>query len=153
MKTVIGKSGKSYPAMTEDSYIKVYLKDIIYLCGLKQSHYELMLCVWKFADHNTNSIQLNKAKKEEIAGILSVSLNTIANSLSFLTRKKILFIQARGIYKLNPHLFGFGRFPEMQRLRATIEWTSNGKTIKIIDEMDAKLQNMLKDLSGWKNIT
>lgn len=124
----------TYSSTPEDSFIKVYLKDILYLTGLAHYHYEILFAILQRVDYRTNTVGLHKIIKEEIALETGYKASTLNNAIQLLKDTEVLLPVARGYYKVNPFLFGSGSWRDIIAVRAIVDWNRDGKTIKTILE-------------------
>lgn len=116
---------------TEPPYIKVYLKDIARLNELGKHDNSILHEIFKLAQYNTNLVTLNKYFRERICKALDTTDATVRNCISKLSKKGILIKQGTGVYMLNPNLFGHGTWENIKGLRMTIEYTEQGKEVKV----------------------
>lgn len=115
-------------ASKEPEFIKLYLQDVLYLqnipTGLNNILYEML----KLMSYN-NLMVINSGVKRMISNTLNCSIHTINKALTHFNRSEILIRQDTGIYLFNPYIFGKGEWKNIESIRATIEWTSEGKHI------------------------
>lgn len=124
---------QTYAIGTEDDYIKVYIKHINYLSnlpsGLEGVIYELIRNV-----NYGNKIVINSHIKRDIAVNIGKSFNTINQYMSKLVECKVLIREGRGVYYLNPLLYGRGKWRDIldlrEKLRLKIEYDSQKYTIE-----------------------
>lgn len=113
----------------EPEFIKLYLQDILHLqdipAGLNNVLYELL----KRMTYD-NTVFLNVAVKRIIAESVGCSIHTVHKAVSEFTKTQILMRKDTGIYVLNPFIFGKGEWKNIESIRATIEWTPEGKSIQ-----------------------
>lgn len=132
---------------TEPRYVKLYLDDISKIQGLTNNQNSILLGILQLTSFNTNEVILNKYNREKIAQNINTTDQVIRNAISNLVKREILFKIATGVYKLNPFLFGSGSWQNIKGLRMTIEYTNDGKKIKLEEldenEIAAGLQNAL----------
>jgi len=97
----------------------VYLETVLQLLGIKSAtHLRVMISLWSISEMDTNRIILVKSIKQELAEKTGYKIGTIQNSISFLSRKKILIHKDTSVYILNPKYFFRGN--EMARAK-TVE--------------------------------
>jgi len=110
-----------YSVPTEPEFIKVYLKDILYLKDLNQSHSSALWAMLQYMNYR-NEIVINKAVKTSIATELKTTVRTIENCITNFVKKKLFIRKDRGLYLANPHYFARGKWPEIEKLRLEIEY-------------------------------
>lgn len=113
---------------TEPDFIKLYLKDILYLKDLPKGLNTILYQLIRLMNYD-NEIVINSGIKRKIASTTGLAFNTINGAISDFVKGKILIRADKGIYKVNPYLFGKGRWEDIKRIRATIEYTLDGRTI------------------------
>ena len=101
----------------DPNYIKVYLNDIVYLYDLPNGCNDIIFELFDYITFNTHEIILNKTIKDRISKKIGMKLGTIDNNLTKLKQKGVLESRGRGVYFLNPYLFGKGHWKELKELR------------------------------------
>lgn len=103
----------------EPSFIKLYLDDISYLYELPKAASELMMELLNYVTYGTQEIVLNKVIKDRISTKTGLAIQTINNRLVELVKKGVLSRNEdeRGIFTLNPYLFGKGEWKDIKELR------------------------------------
>jgi len=104
----------------EDNYIKVYIKTIGLLHNLPNSADKILFELLKYVNYD-NEIIINKSVKENIAKRLELSLSRINMYISNLHKEKFLIRKNRGVYILNPFIFGKGNWGDIYNLRKELE--------------------------------
>lgn len=112
-------------------YMKLYLDDLSLMRQLSKMENLILHEIFKITQYNTNRVILNKFYREEIAKNLEIKDQTIRNAISKLTKLDLLIKQGTGVYILNPKNFGIGDWGSLKGLRMTIEYTSEGKEVKV----------------------
>jgi len=111
---------QSFEILEEDNYIKLYIKHINIIrdlpLGLEGIICELIKCM-----NYGNKIVVNSHIKREIAESLGKSFNTVNQYITKLVDNKILIREGRGVYYLNPMLYGKGKWKEISELRKKLE--------------------------------
>jgi len=64
-----------------------------------------------------------------IANKIGMQYNTLDKSIKELYNKGILIRKARGLYIMDPNLFGRGTWNEVKKIRMVIEYQADGKKI------------------------
>lgn len=135
----------TYALQSEPDYIKVYLQDLLYLVGLPKHQMGVVLWLMqncnyasdKFGQCVVLSSDLKLAMAEDIGIKLVSSINTI---LMKLAKKKVIEHVGRSIYRLNPYLFGRGKWQEIQTLQnissitMRVSYNKSGKSISTVIE-------------------
>lgn len=134
---------------TEPPFVKMYLDTILYLKDLPKGYNSILLA---FLRHMTYAnaedgqcVFINSAMKRRIAESLDVSISRIDNVLSELNKGEVLTRIDRGMYRVNPHLFGKGDWQDIAKLRLEISFDANGKTIMGTVEKKSKSPLKLVD--------
>lgn len=123
-----------YSIPSEPDFVKVYLKDLLYLVGLPK--FQAGVVYWmmqncNYADTNFGMcVVINSMVKETIMSAIGIkNIKVIDNCLTALTKKKIVERLGRGTYRLNPYLFGRGDWTDILNIRMTVEYNLQGKSI------------------------
>lgn len=125
---------------SEPPYVKVYLQDIARLNGLNPSEQKLVNELVFNMGYN-NIVPSYKPVKEMIASKIGVSYNTVNEAIKSLYKKGVLIRKARGMYIMDPALFGRGSWKDIKNIRMTIDYHEDGtKTINT---------NVSKQLGLW----
>ncbi len=136
---LIEEKDTSYSFEREPDYIKIYLQDIIKLNNLPKSLNNILNSILKRTDYD-NEIILIADKKKKILKELNIKAITLDVAITSLTKKKILIRRGRGVYILNPHYFGRGKWKDIQALRMTITYDKNkGRTIELEQDYQKKI--------------
>lgn len=131
------RSGKREP-----DYVKVYLKDLLYVLNVPGVKTDIVLALCRLLTYD-NQIILNKAIKMDVAKGLNIKLNTLEQSVSKLVREGILIRKATGLYYANPFYIARGDWSDIAELRMLIKYSSEGKKVEIDwDRKDSKQLNM-----------
>ena len=113
----------------EDNFVKLYLGSILHIqnlpIGLNTTLYELL----KYMNYN-NEIVVNSTIKKRIAEKTGMQVNSITNSISRLKKGKILFSKERGVYTVNPFIFGKGDWKDIHNLRLEIDFDPDATEFK-----------------------
>ena len=127
----IVKNAKTTVAMfeSEPPYVKLYLNDICRLNGLNNSEQKILNELVVNMGYN-NVVPSYKPVKEMIAERLNMPYNTLDKGIKELYNKGILIRQARGLYIMDPNLFGRGSWNDVKKIRMVVEYHPDGtKTI------------------------
>ncbi len=139
---------------SEPPYIKVYLKDLMYISDLPERYSQVLYALLKRAQWATDEgmiIALPSGIKKYICKELNLkTIRTINNALTDLTKAKIIIRAERGVYKLNPHLFGRGDWQDIEKLRLDVEYDISGyKSFKAaIAYKDRQIKNITQEAEG-----
>jgi len=125
----------TYRVANEPDFVKVYLKDLLYLFGLPKYHAGVLYWLMQNCNYSNKDyglcVVLNAALKKNIMSDLSIkSIGTIDNILSELTKRNVIERVDTGIYRLNPYLFGRGDWRDILEIRLNVRYNIEGKTIE-----------------------
>lgn len=112
----------------EPPYVKLYLQDIGRLNGLNNSEQKVLNELVFNMGYN-NIVPSYKPVKQLIANKIGMQYNTLDKSIKELYNKGILIRKARGLYIMDPNLFGRGTWNEVKKIRMVIEYQADGKKI------------------------
>lgn len=121
----------------EPPYVKLYLEDIGRLNNLNSSE-QKVINELVFNMGFNNVVPSYKPVKELIAKRLGMQYNTLDKAIKELNRKGILIRQARGLYIMDPNIFGRGSWRDVKKIRMTIEYAEDG-TKRINTEVSKQL--------------
>lgn len=127
---------------SEPEFVKLYIKDILYLKDMPQACSKVLLSLLAKAKY-ANKTTINSADAGGLVVSMSgydrkqlmqetgfVRMSSFNNVLTQLVKGNLLIRLGTGAYRLNPYLFGKGNWKDIKKLRATITWDATGKTIK-----------------------
>jgi hypothetical protein len=116
----------------EPNYVKLYLEDICQLNELPKTSSKLLNELLKLMDYK-NRVLLPSGIKKEIANNLSLSVGTLNNDITKLIKKGIIKRESTGVYLLNPHYFGKGKWQDIKEIRAVWTYSKNGRKLENIE--------------------
>lgn len=121
----------------EPPYIKLYLNDLMFVSDMPKHYTNLVFSLLKrvsyAGDEDGMCVTLVPRTKKAICQELGwAKTSSLDNALQRLLKGKILFRVDRGIYRLNPYLFGKGDWQDIARIRMEVFYDINGKTFKTI---------------------
>lgn len=135
---------------SEPPYVKLYLDTVLYLKDLPKGYsgilYQLLRRMHYAGDADGHCIVINAAVKRRIGDELGVSTSRIDNVLSDLVKGDLLKRLDRGLYQVNPYLFGYGEWQDIAKLRLTVTFDAKGKTI--MGEIERKKASKSDPLPG-----
>ena len=120
----------------EPSYIKVYIKDMLYMQDMPKALSDITLALARkasFADEGLR-VALTPYIKDEICKECGYkNMRSLNNDLSKLVKGRILKRLGVGTYQLNPHLFGKGEWKDIESIQATWNYDEiKGKTFNAV---------------------
>ena len=121
----------SYNLEQEPPYVKLYLDTILYLKDIPKGYNPVLLAILQripWANQN-QEIAINAHIKRGIAKELKCSYSTVEHAMTDFVRGEVLQRVGLGTYQVNPHLFGRGEWKDIAKLRLTIDFDANGKTV------------------------
>lgn len=128
----------------EPPYVKLYLQDIGRLNGLNNSEQKLVNELVYNMGFN-NIVPSYKPVKEMIAEKLGMNYNTLDKSIKELHKKGILIRKARGLYVMDPNIFGRGSWRDIKKIRMVITYNEDG-TKSINSEISSQLRIFEKNV-------
>lgn len=111
----------------EPNYVKMYLEDLSLLAGLNKTEIILLIEMLKSMAYNGLVVN-NKYVKEQMCEVLNLKYNTLDKALKTLHKKDILVRKAKGMYHMNPMLFGKGSWKNIKEIRVSTAYTNKGIT-------------------------
>lgn len=110
----------------EPPYVKIYLADIGKLNGLNKSE-QTLLNELVFNMGYNNIVPSYKPVKQMIAEKIGMPYNTLDKAIKELHKKGILIRKARGLYLMDPDIFGRGSWKDVQKIRMVVEYGADGR--------------------------
>lgn len=130
------KTQHTYTVPKEPDYVKLYLDTLGVFTkneGLDKSLNDLLLATLKRMTYATDDqvVVMNSYIKKAIAEECGKSVKRLEQALTIWIKENIMIRVGRGVYKVNPYLFGKGDWRDIYNIRATFDF-ANGKvnTIK-----------------------
>jgi predicted transcriptional regulator len=123
----------------EPDYVKLYLQDILKIKDLSKGSNAVLMALLRRMTYD-NKIILIAAIKREISEELNIKMVTINKAIDSFLKTDIIRRTDRGIYVLNPYLFGRGSWEAVRQIRLTIHYTAKGGrqlTTEIDDDYEA----------------
>jgi hypothetical protein len=121
----------------EPDYVKIYLKDIIRIKDLPSGMEKVLLSFIKCMSY-TNIILTYLPVKKIIAAELDISISYVNKCIDSFIKADIFLKMDRGIYLVDPELFGRGKWENIEKIRLSI--TYDFKTGKKEIKSDIKEQ-------------
>lgn len=150
-ETVMGADGVVYERRQnrtlswgdEPPYIKLYLKDLMYMSDMPKHYTNLVYALLKrvsyAGDDDGMCVTLVPRTKKAICKELGwEKTSSLDNALQRLLKGKIIYRVDRGVFRMNPYLFGKGEWQDISRIRMEITYDSDGKTFMSVCEHDER---------------
>lgn len=134
----------------EPPFIKMYIRDILYLQDIPKQFEKVILALLKrcsyASDDYPNCVVLNSPIKKMICKELGwQTVQSLNNALNKLIKGNIISRVDTGIYQLNPYFFGRGEWQDISRIRMTITYDDiKGKTFSSVVEEKEKAEKQDK---------
>jgi len=113
----------------EPSFIKLYIKDMCKLNDVPKNANKILLSLLEYVNYN-NEIILNAGLKKRIAKELNITPPSLNNGISRLVKSELICSVERGIYLLNPNMFGKGKWKDIKELQITWDYSSEGRKLE-----------------------
>lgn len=115
----------------EPAYVKLYFDCLgVYIKneGLTSSLNDMLIEVLKRSTYAEEGqmVYLNTFTKEQVCKATGKSMERMKQAIRIWVKNKILVRVARGVYQVNPYIFGKGEWRNIANLRATFDF-SGGK--------------------------
>lgn len=117
----------------EPAYIKLYVKDLMYMADMPKQYANLTMSLLKrvsyAGEQDGMCVTLVPRIKKSICQELGwEKVSTLDNALQKLLKGKIIYRVDRGVYRLNPYLFGKGDWADISKIRMEIGYSIEGRT-------------------------
>lgn len=121
----------------EPDFVKLYLDCLgvfISNAGLNNSLNDMLLAVLKHMTYASQEqiVILNSYIKNAICKETGKSMKRLNQAITIWVKEKVLIRVGRGVYKVNPYIFGRGDWRDISKLRATFNFTDG--TIETVKE-------------------
>jgi hypothetical protein len=117
---------QTFTGKTEPDFVKLYIDDVLRLKNLPQGRSTTLLHLLKYMGYN-NVLPAYKSVKKVMCADLGISMNTLNKHIDDLYKAGILIRQDRGLYIVDPQLFGKGKWEDINNLRLSVEYTHDSK--------------------------
>ncbi len=133
----------------EPDFVKLYLDCLGVFTnnnGLDKSLNDMLLSVLKRMTYASDNqiVVLNAYIKNNICEEAGKSLKRLNQAITIWVKEKILIRVGRGVYKINPFIFGRGDWRDISHLRATFDF-KNGNVETIKDYQENNTENDKQD--------
>lgn len=148
-EVITNHESKTSSKEVEPNFVKLYLDDIGRLHGLPPYVSKLLHALAKSMGYK-NVVPMYKPIKQMICADIGISMESLNKAVVILTKEGILIPvgKGRGLYVMDPHLFGRGRWEDIKSLRLSIDY-SEGKR-RIMGTIEKQLE-MEFDYSNGKD--
>jgi len=130
----------------EPDYVKLYLEAVLYITDLPKGYNGILLSCLQHMTYaggeHGQVIVLNSFLKKGIADKLKVSVARVNQALTAFVKGEIFYRIGRGTFRVNPYLFGRGYWKDIEEIRTTIVFNSEGRTV--MSEISKKGDNVRK---------
>lgn len=113
---------------TEPAFVKLYIDDIRRLNDLPQYANKLMYALARSMGYS-NIVSMYKPIKVLICQETGIAMESLNRAVKLLKKTGILIPvgEGRGLYRMDPNLFGRGKWEDIKKLRLSIDYTLEGK--------------------------
>lgn len=145
---LIEATTRTFSVESEPEYVKLYVKHVLFLKDMPNGLNSILMCLLGLAGYG-NVIVINRGVKKAIANAVGLREPTINKALVDLTAGEILIRQDRGIYLLNPYIFGKGTWRDINKLRIEVDYTEEeGQSWKTIIEKKKTAIDKAKEIDA-----
>ena len=123
---------------SEPPFIKLYLADMCKMHNIPKVGNNVLNELLKLTNYN-NEIVLNSTIKKRIESELNLKKGMLDNNLTKLKKANILKSEERGVYLLNPNLFGKGSWHDISKLRVVWDYSESGRKVSSEVEKNKKV--------------
>lgn len=122
----------------EPDYIKIYVKDIVRFKDLPTGMDKVLLAIISTMGYN-NIILTYMPVKKMIAKELKITISYVNKCISYFVKAGLLIRIERGIYLVDPELFGRGKWENINELRLSITYNIKTGEKKLKSNMQEQL--------------
>lgn len=138
-----------YSKTKEPDYIKLYIDGIDVFNSMTKTTSSILMHILKTMTYaNTDMgqvVEITAWRKKIIADSLDIKINTIDKTLMDLVKSNILKKIGRGIYQVNPNIFGKGEWKNINSLR------ENFNSITPTEDTNSFIDNVVSILNYKRN--
>lgn len=145
----------AYTIPKEPDYIKLYIRDILYLQDMPENLTPFLMSLVKRMTYASsdwgNCVVLNAAIRKVIQKECGYKARqTVYNNTRKLIQGGILKEIVKDVYQLNPYIFGRGEWKDIEKIRAEVSYSKiEGRTFKANFEYEeAKKIKLVEDLKS-----
>lgn len=145
----------AYTIPKEPDYIKLYIRDILYLQDMPENLTPFLMSLVKRMTYASsdwgNCVVLNAAIRKVIQKECGYKARqTVYNNTRKLIQGGILKEIVKDVYQLNPYIFGRGEWKDIEKIRAEVSYSKiEGRTFKANFEYEeAKKIKLAEDLKS-----
>lgn len=145
----------AYTIPKEPDYIKLYIRDILYLQDMPENLTPFLMSLVKRMTYASsdwgNCVVLNAALRKVIQKECGYKARqTVYNNTRKLIQGGILKEIVKDVYQLNPYIFGRGEWKDIEKIRAEVSYSKvEGRTFKANFEYEeAKKNKLVEDLKS-----
>lgn len=149
------KINTAYTIPKEPDYIKLYIRDILYLQDMPENLTPFLMSLVKRMTYASsdwgNCVVLNAAIRKVIQKECGYKARqTVYNNTRKLIQGGILKEIVKDVYQLNPYIFGRGEWKDIEKIRAEVSYSKiEGRTFKANFEYEeAKKIKLAEDLKS-----
>lgn len=123
----------------EPPYIKLYIKDLMYMSDMPKHYTNLVYALLKRVSYASDAdgmcVTLVPRIKKAICSELGwEKTSSLDNALQKLLKGQIIYRVDRGVFQMNPYLFGKGEWQDISRIRMQVTYDVDGKTFASVVE-------------------
>lgn len=149
-------SSKAVSFGFEPEFVKLYVEDIALLLKLPVSWIRILLWICKHlnyaSDEDGMCIGFVPVLKQRCMIETEIkSMGALNNALSRLNKLGVLERLGTGLYRLNPYIFGKGKWKDISKIRMVIDYGEFGRRFKAVFEKEAKRLHKKKGVSVGEN--
>jgi Cu/Ag efflux pump CusA len=115
----------------EPSFVKLYLRDVMFLQDLSPSLNTVMYQLLSAMDYE-NMVVVNVGMKRIIAERVGLSFSSVNNAITAFVKGHLLERRETGVYRVNPYLFAKGDWKSIQKIRLEVIYSLEGKSLRTI---------------------
>lgn len=113
----------------EPSFIKLYTKDMCKLNDVPKSANSVLNALLEHTNYR-NEIVLASHTKDRICDNLKIKKPSLDNAILKLVKSELIVRVGRGVFSLNPYVFGKGKWQDIKELQMTWDYGKSGRTLE-----------------------
>lgn len=114
---------------SEPSFVKLYTKDMCKLNDVPKSANKVLNALLERTNYE-NQIVLAAHTKKVICDELEIKRPSLDNAILKLVKSELILRVGRGVFSLNPYVFGKGKWQDIKKLQMTWDYDTEGRKLE-----------------------
>ena len=134
----------------EPDYVKLYIADLSRIIGLSGADNNVILGLLRNMNYD-NIIALNAYTRKQMCEQLHIKYDTLLHVFRKLIEKNIIKKIGSNTYKMNPFLYGRGKWEDIKQLRMTFTYDKDGRSVEVEKISEGEETHSLNGIDNFDN--